>query len=1106
MICVHYVRSFVTTGCTARSDSSTIILRIGAEFLLSSIAFEWLNRRGVLAYYPNGYHVLSSKQRTCFRKGKRIPALSFARHRLHYFFMSRAQLRQVNYIAFSNGMTRTALALALLFVISFPCTAGSVLPKYFVRNLLVEDGLPEASITSVLQTSDGYIWAGTYSGLARFDGVRFTVFDSGNTPGLVSSRISCLFQDAEGTLWIGHEGGELTRYGKDGHFYPEPVRTVWKGRKIFGIAADEAGDAWMVNDLGVLGRIKDGRVFTPVPGRREKLVGFAGGYDGSIWVTRDGYGSQLRQGVLSGVPLDGPPESSYVQGICPSHDGSLWVACDNKVRKWNGTNWAGGDMAAPWGVDSPLTAFIETPTGLLVAGTQDQGLFLINPQHETLKFCRTNGLLNDWVRSVCADHEGNIWVATGGGGLAILRPSCVAAVNPPDQWQGRGVLSVTASHDGSVWVGTEGAGLYHLAAGKWSHIGDTNSGLMNLFVWSVAEDECGRLWAGTWGAGLFLRTDEHFDFAPGIEKITVPMTAILPVPDNHLWIGTEAGLLDYNGTNGVWFGKKADFRTDVRTIVKASDGSIWFGMLGGGLACLKNGAVHYFGKADGLSSDFVQCLRFDSEGALWIGTFGGGLDRFKNGKFASITTREGLPDDIIGCILEDDDGNYWMSSHAGIIRASKQKLNLCADGQTNFVRCISFGKSDGLPTLECSTGFQPAGCKTPDGRLWFPTGKGLVAINPSEMHVNQHPPPVVIEEIRVDGRVYLGRAMTKEPLRIAPGQHRIEIDYTALSYMAPERVRFRYQLDGFESHWEEAGARRSADFTYLPPGQYVFHVTACNNDELWNNKGADFGFQLMPHFWQTTWFMVLAAATIMACAGFGVHLDARRRLRVKLELLERQRAVERERARIARDIHDDLGASLTLISFLTDAVPADTVTPPQAGEALRRIFAISRQLVQALDEIVWAVNPKCDTLESLATYLGNVAQDMLGTAGISYRLDTPVCLPVRPLTTEVRHIVFLAFKEALNNILKHAAATEVTVSISIESDSLVISVEDNGKGFALTESSILSTELAARRGEGFGLNNMKQRMSEIGGRCEIRSASGQGCRIRFIIPLAPTHQ
>ena len=261
-----------------------------------------------------------------------------------------------------------------------------------------------------------------------------------------------------------------------------------------------------------------------------------------------------------------------------------------------------------------------------------------------------------------------------------------------------------------------------------------------------------------------------------------------------------------------------------------SQGTVWFGMLGGGLARLRDGELQHFGKADGLSSDFVQCLHLDAEGALWIGTFGGGLNRLKNGKITAITVRQGLPNNIIGCIMDDGSGSYWMSSHAGIIRAARQELDLCADGRINLVHCSSFGKSDGLPTLECSTGFQPAGCKTRDGRLWFPTGKGLVAVDPKDIHVNSRPPPVVVEEVRVDGRAFATRATTEEPLRIAPGQHRIEIDYTALSFVAPEKVRFQYQLSGLETNWEEAGTRRGADFTFLPPGSYIFHVIACNND------------------------------------------------------------------------------------------------------------------------------------------------------------------------------------------------------------------------------------------------------------------------------------
>ncbi|HEY3915504.1 MAG TPA: two-component regulator propeller domain-containing protein, partial [Verrucomicrobiae bacterium] len=858
------------------------------------------------------------------------------------------------------------------------------------------------------------------------------------------------------------------------------------------------GDVWLINDQGILARVKDGAVATPTPGRREKLVGFAGAYDGSIWVTRDGYASILRSGNLIPQELDGKPEDSYVQGICPSRDGKLWVASKSLIRKWTGTNWVDDGMPSPWGY-SPLTAFIETQSGMLAAGTQDKGLFLVSPEHqESLNFSRTNGLLNDWIRSLCADHEGDLWVATGGGGVGILRSSCVATANPSDQWQGRPVLSVSPSRDGGVWVGTEGAGLYHFQDGQWSHFG-MDSGLSNLFVWSAIEDNNGRLWAGTWGAGLFVKNGDAFTRAPGIEQITVPMPALARGRAGGLWVGTEAGLLNYDGTNGTWFGHTSEsVRTDVRAIVEDARGSVWFGMLGGGLNCLKNGRLRHYGKADGLSSDFVQCLKIGSDGALWIGTFGGGLDRLKDGKFAAITAQEGLPNNIIGCILDDGNGSYWLSSHAGIFRLAKAELDLCADGKTNLVHPVTYGKSDGLPTLECSTGFEPSGCRTPDGRLWFPTGKGLVAVDPKDIHFNNRPPPVTIEEVRVDGRAY---AAPEAPLRIAPGQHRIEIDYTALSYVAPEKVRFKYQLEGLEGGWQDVGTKREADFTYLPPGNYRFHVAACNNDGVWNDKGADFAFDLMPYFWQTSWFAILSGALVVAAVGMGVHLDARRRMHRRVEALERQRAIERERARIARDIHDDLGARLTRISLLSDGIPISTVTPPQAGDALRRIFSTSRESVQALDEIVWAVNPRFDTLESLASYLGNFAQDILDTAAIRCRLDMPVHLPVRALTTEVRHNVFLAFKEALNNVLKHAAASEVRISLSLESDALILSIEDNGKGFNLPGSQRDDSQTRGDVDEGCGLINMRQRLTEIGGVCEIQSSPSAGTKVRFTVPF-----
>jgi signal transduction histidine kinase len=428
-------------------------------------------------------------------------------------------------------------------------------------------------------------------------------------------------------------------------------------------------------------------------------------------------------------------------------------------------------------------------------------------------------------------------------------------------------------------------------------------------------------------------------------------------------------------------------------------------------------------------------------------------------------------------------------------------LHRCADGKTKEITCATFGQSDGLPMLKCSGGFQPAGCQTPDGRLWIPDGKALVTIDPAALTTNEIPPKVVIEEVRLDGDTVAHRLSRNEPLKIAPGQHRLEIDYTALSFTAPEKVRFRYKLKGSERQWEEAGSKRSAEFAYLPPGDYAFEVIASNNDGVWADEGALFAFRLLPHFWQTFGFRALMVTIALAGMGTGVHLDARRRLRRRLEALERQRAVERERSRIARDIHDDLGASLTRISLLSDAVPSDQASPPEAADALGRIFTNSRQLVQALDEIVWAVNPKFDTVESLANYLGNFAQELLETASIGCRLDMPVNLPVLPVTSEVRHNVFLAFKEALNNVLKHAEATQVHVILAIAESALVLTVEDNGKGFTPPGDADPGPTRKSGQPGGSGLANMKKRMADIGGRCEFQKASDGGGVVSFTVPL-----
>lgn len=1009
--------------------------------------------------------------------------------------------RAQNKTMFPRAAEKVACRFALVFTVIalffFPSAAA---PNCFTRTWQVEQGLPQNKVTAVVQTHDGYLWVGTYCGLARFDGVRFMVFDDGNTPALRSSRITSLFEAGDGRLWIGTESGDVAQY-KDGHFVAVPVSANWRGVKIYGIASDEVGDVWLMNELGEVMRVRDGRVLTPAAGVITKVVALTRSASGQIWVDREGQVSLLKQGRLLPVRLSRTTQDTYpyVQGIAASRDGGLWVACGGAIKKWRDGQWVADLGVAPWGW-SVVANLLETSSGALAGGTSGEGLWLVFPKSTNtpaLYLSRTNGLPSDWVISLWEDREKNLWCGTGAG-LVVVRQNNFRTISPPDNWKSCPVLSVLPAPDGALWIGTEGAGLYRLQNGAWTNF-YLAQGIQNPYIWSLAADSAGKIWAGTWGGGLYAQQDDAFKFAPGLENFRSPTPALLFQHD-ELWIGTTAGALRYQSGKMERFDDLAGKPFgDVRVISQDKSGALWFGTAGRGLVCWQNGHLHRFDKADGLSSDFIECLYFAGDGALWIGTFGDGLNRFKGGKFSVINRDQGLPNGVIGHIESDGRGYFWMSSYAGILRASEADLNRCADGKTNKVPFLTYGINDGLPTLECSEGLQSAGAKTADGRLWFPTAKGLVCIDPAGVKVNPLAPPVRIEAMRVDDKT-LADGNHAGPLRVPPGRHRIEFEYTGLSFVAPEKVRFKCQLSNFETEWADVGMKRVATYNYIPPGNYSFKVTACNNDGVWNETGASLAFEVLPYFWQTTWFHVLGGlATVLAASG-GVWADARRRMRRRLEKVERERAMERERARIARDIHDDLGASLTRIAMLSESARGEAQVSEPVAKNLDRICGTARELTRAMDEIVWAVNPRHDRLDSLANYLSRFAYDYLSAAKIRCRLDVPWQLPTLAVTAEIRHNLFLAFKEAIHNVVQHGAAAEVRVELELSRQQLVLRVADDGRGFDPAEPPSEATA-AGRIERGNGLANMRRRLAEIGGTCEVHSESGRGTTVTFTAPL-----
>jgi signal transduction histidine kinase len=450
-----------------------------------------------------------------------------------------------------------------------------------------------------------------------------------------------------------------------------------------------------------------------------------------------------------------------------------------------------------------------------------------------------------------------------------------------------------------------------------------------------------------------------------------------------------------------------------------------------------------------------------------------------------------LPDNVISQILDDGQGNLWLGSHQGIFRVAKSSLNDFAAGKIKSVPCIAYGRSDGLPSLETSGGYQPSAWRDSSGRLWFTTAKGATWIQPENIRPNLLPPPVAIEEVDVDGVPQFpsnGQGHGTAPfIKVPPGKHQIEFHYTGLSLGAPDRVQFRYQLKGADAEWVQAGTRRSAQYSFVPPGDYQFRVTAGYSDGVWNEAGGTLRVMILPHFYQFWWFQMLSVLAAFGLVAGIVRRIATRRLHQKMEELERRQMVERERARIAKDIHDDLGASLTLIAVLGDLAKKGKVS-----ERIEKMSSTAREAVKSLDEIVWAVNPRNDTLANLIDYTGQFATDYLRDAGIRCLLDVPEQTPAREVPANVRHNVFLVVKEALQNIVKHARANEVWLRISTGGPGLLIKVEDNGRGF----------DRAPQDAWADGLRNMRQRLVEIGGECKIESQPGKGTVITVELPLA----
>jgi ligand-binding sensor domain-containing protein/signal transduction histidine kinase len=1002
------------------------------------------------------------------------------------------------------------LACWLLIVFARYATAST---NYQIDVWQTDEGLPQGTVTSIIQAQDGYLWLGTQNGLVRFDGIDFKVFNQNNTPAIKNNRIVKLFEDHKGNIWIGAEQGELVSF-KDGRFtsYEMPGKgTPFNYARE--ICDDSQGDLWVVSCEWQL--IHLGKNGFTVPSTNWKLRGvgpaaLANDKAGRVWVDTEKELVAWENGKLI-TALEQTNEGNLHIDLATSRTEGIWVAANNRLRKFESGHWVADLGAFAW-TNSPIYDFYEDSHNRLWVATLGSGLFRYDSDGTVLHLTTKDGLPTDSVRCVTEDREGNIWVGMEGGGLCRLKPVIFQTLGVHQGLSSDQVMSVCESTDGSFWIGMNGSGLDHLSNGRVDYYGP-NQGLMNGHIWSVVQDHQGAIWTGTWD-GLYKREHDLFtDLSDGL-KIGWEILAIYQDPQGDLWLGQQTfGALTrlHGGEETLVKISGATSSLDVRVMVQDSTGGLWIGTENEGLYRLKDGQCVHFGKKEGLANESIWSLCADSDGTIWIGTCGGGLSRWQNEKITTWTTRNGLINDVICQILEDKKGDLWLGSYGGIFCLGKSQL-AAATNADSLIQCIGYDKSDGLPSIECVGGFQPSGYRSRDGRLWFPTVKGFAIVSPDKVVKNPLAPPVIIEDVIADGTALwpdpnqAGASDSSGVLKIPPGKQRLEFKYTALSLTAPEKVRFKYKLDGLESHWQDAGGKRTIEYSRIPPGNYQFEVIACNNDDVWNDQGATLALIVLPYFWQTEWFMALVILMILGSVAGSVRYVVKQKLQRRIEHVEQERAIEAERGRIANDIHDDLGSGLTEIVILSELAENSEVSRDAVQADVRKITNKARALTQSLDEIVWAMNLQNDTLDSFVTYSCNFAQEYLQLAKIRCRLIVPAHLPNVPLTADIRHNLFMVLKEALNNIVKHADATEIWIQIAVEPKTFIFSVKDNGKGFdfdsKLDRDAGSQTDNTSRSLGKNGLLNMRQRVGNIGGQLRFQSESGHGTQIELIIPLS----
>ena len=916
----------------------------------------------------------------------------------------------------------------------------------------------------------------------RYDGLRFQVFNAGNTKGLKTSRFLELFEDREGSLWVANELQGVTRY-KDGAF---TTYSTEHGLAVGIIHFSEDASGNLLVNLNTGHGGADfrwtGATFVPyAPLEVEAGKNIFYRTANAAWYLEDGHLRKLEHGRLT---VDFPFQLP-IKRVFEDSAKRLWIAVDgtttlyqlaeNRIRTYSTRDGLLDARFFDAFEDREKRIWFGSVAGVTVFSG---GKFTSYPAGD--------GLAPGAAIAIYQDREGTVWIGSTGG-LTRVTERVVSSFATRDGLASENVYPIYQDHAGRIWIGSW-LGLTVFEEGKFQDAGK-RFGLSEARITALHEDRAGNFWIGTLSHGLFRIRNQQVTRYPPQEPPGPQVRAIFEDHDGNVWFGAEASLVKFKDESFTKY-THALLNGPSYTVNEDRQGRLWIGTTTG-LVLYQHGTFTAIKEQDGFAGGMVRTFFEDADGVCWIGMYDRGLYRFKDGRFTHYTTNEGLFDNGAFQILEDNQGSFWISCNLGIYRVKKSELNDYADGHITRITCVPYNKRDGMLNSECNGGGQPAGIKASDGRLWFPTQGGVAVINPAVVPLNSEPPPVVIESASVDSKP----VDVKAKIRVEPGQTYLEIHYSGMSFVNPELVKFKYRLEGSDENWTDADTRRVAYYTHLPPGNYHFRVLAANRDGVWNMQGAVLDITVLPQFWQTWWFLFLVTAATAAL----IYLLYQQRIRILKRTQQAQEAFSRqliesqeaERKRIAAGLHDNLGQHLIVIKNWAALALNFTEKAAPVHEQLDEISTTALQALNEVREIIYDLRPYQIETIGLSRTIRSMTEQVAASSGIDFQIE---CDELENIFSPDDEVTFYrAIQECVSNVVKHSRAERAAVHIKRRADAIEAEISDNGRGF-VTES-----QPHADKAGGFGLRGLSERVRMLGGNFSIRSAPGKGTRITVII-------